>query len=90
MAVRLRIGKTQKKFRGKLLVPLRKVLHAGDRFFEQFDHTIILPRKTHLVMPAHSRSKNGVASLAYVAGIHCCAVQPKDVDGRVKPGHDGG
>jgi hypothetical protein len=23
-----------------------------------------------LVMPAHSRSKNGVASLAYVAGIH--------------------
>jgi len=22
------------------------------------------------VMPAHSRSKNGVASLAYVAGIH--------------------
>jgi hypothetical protein len=25
---------------------------------------------TVLVMPAHSRSKNGVASLAYVAGIH--------------------
>ena len=25
---------------------------------------------TILVMPAHSRSKNGVASLAYVAGIH--------------------
>jgi hypothetical protein len=23
-----------------------------------------------LVMPAHSRSKNGVASLAYVAGIN--------------------
>jgi hypothetical protein len=23
-----------------------------------------------VVMPAHSRSKNGVASLAYVAGIH--------------------
>jgi hypothetical protein len=27
-----------------------------------------------LVMPAHSRSKNGVASLAYVAGIHVFAV----------------
>jgi hypothetical protein len=26
--------------------------------------------KTLVVMPAHSRSKNGVASLAYVAGIH--------------------
>jgi len=25
------------------------------------------------VMPAHSRSKNGVASLAYVAGIHVLA-----------------
>jgi hypothetical protein len=25
---------------------------------------------TTFVMPAHSRSKNGVASLAYVAGIH--------------------
>jgi hypothetical protein len=23
-------------------------------------------------MPAHSRSKNGVASVAYVAGIHVC------------------
>jgi hypothetical protein len=27
------------------------------------------------VMPAHSRSKNGVASLAYVAGIH--ALRPR-------------
>jgi hypothetical protein len=26
--------------------------------------------KQRSVMPAHSRSKNGVASLAYVAGIH--------------------
>jgi hypothetical protein len=42
------------------------------------------------VMPAHSRSKNGVASLAYVAGIHVLSVVPKaqDVDGRDKPGHD--
>ncbi len=24
----------------------------------------------HYVMPGHSRSKNGVASLAYVPGIH--------------------
>jgi hypothetical protein len=27
-----------------------------------------------LVMPAHSRSKSGVASLAYVAGIHVFTV----------------
>jgi hypothetical protein len=26
-----------------------------------------------VVMPAHSRSKNGVASLAFVAGIHVFA-----------------
>jgi hypothetical protein len=38
-------------------------------------------------MPAHSRLKDGVASLAYVAGIHVLA--PKQgVDGRDKPGHD--
>jgi hypothetical protein len=40
-------------------------------------------------MPAHSRSKNGVTSLAYVAGIHVfrpCRI--KDVDGRDEPGHD--
>jgi len=39
-------------------------------------------------MPAHSRSKNGVASLAYVAGIHVCKPRSKDVDGRNKSGHD--
>jgi hypothetical protein len=34
---------------------------------------------TVLVMPAHSRSKNGVASLAYVSGIHVFTecVKPK-------------
>ena len=30
----------------------------------------ILATVASLVIPAHSRSKNGVASLAYVAGIH--------------------
>jgi hypothetical protein len=41
-------------------------------------------------MPAHSRSKNGVASLAYVAGIHVLMHQHEQgVDGRDKPGHDG-
>ncbi len=41
-------------------------------------------------MPAHSRSKNGVASLAYVAGIHVFLTEYQtDVDGRDKPGHDG-
>ncbi len=43
-----------------------------------------------LVMLAHSRSKNGVASLAYVAGIHVLEpIRTKDVDGRNKSGHDG-
>ena len=36
-------------------------------------------------MPGHSRSKNGVVSLAYVPGIH--DLSGKD-DGRDKPGHD--
>ena len=42
-------------------------------------------------MPAHSRSKNGVASLAYVAGIYVLlsAARQEDVDGRDEPGHDG-
>ena len=40
-------------------------------------------------MPGHSRSKNGVASLAYVPGIHALGLNKEDVDGRDKPGHDG-
>ena len=44
-----------------------------------------------VVMPGHSRSKNGVASLAYVPGIHALtATHIKDVDGRDKPGYDVG
>ena len=39
------------------------------------------------VMPGYSRPKDGVASLAYVPGIHVLAAK-QDVDGRVKPGHD--
>ena len=39
-------------------------------------------------MPGHSRSKNGVASLAYVPGIHAFGRCGQDVDGRNKPGHD--
>jgi hypothetical protein len=40
-------------------------------------------------MPAHSRSKNGVASLAHVAGIHVLVHDVlEDVDGRNKSGHD--
>jgi hypothetical protein len=42
-----------------------------------------------IVMPAHSRSKDGVASLTYVAGIHVLNAAPnEDVDGRNKSGHD--
>jgi hypothetical protein len=41
-------------------------------------------------MPGPGRSKNGVAPLAYVPGIHVLTarVGGKDVDGRDKPGHD--
>jgi hypothetical protein len=44
-------------------------------------------RQFSIVMPGHSRSKNGVASLAYGAG-HPRLGHKKDVDGRDKPGHD--
>jgi hypothetical protein len=41
-------------------------------------------------MPGHSRSKNGLTSLAYVPGIHVLNLPfKKIVDGRDKPGHDG-
>jgi hypothetical protein len=37
----------------------------------------------HPVTPAHSRSKNGGASLAYVAGIHVLTPdRTEDADGR--------
>jgi hypothetical protein len=39
-------------------------------------------------MAGHSRSKNGVASLAYVPAIHALPPVKKDVDARI-PGHDG-
>jgi hypothetical protein len=39
-------------------------------------------------MPGHSRSKNGVASLACVLGIHVFGGGGRDVDGRDEPGHD--
>jgi len=38
-------------------------------------------------MAGLGRPKDGVASLAYVPGIHVLAAQ-KGVDGRDKPGHD--
>ena len=41
-------------------------------------------------MAGHSRSKNGVALLAYVPAIHVLATsKKKNVDDRDKPGHDG-
>jgi hypothetical protein len=42
-------------------------------------------------MAGHSRSKNGVASLAYVPAIHAFLARlkrRKDMDARDKPGHD--
>jgi hypothetical protein len=42
-------------------------------------------------MAGHSRSKNGVASLAYVPAIHVLlAATKKDVDAWHKAGHDDG
>ena len=35
-----------------------------------------------------SRSKNGVASLAYVPAVHVCVLLPEVVDARHKAGHD--
>jgi hypothetical protein len=40
------------------------------------------------VMPGHSRSKDGVALLAYVPGIHVFLIAKQGVDGLDKPGHD--
>mgnify|MGYP001063810871 CR=1 FL=1 len=43
-----------------------------------------------LVMAGHSRSKNGVASLAYAPAIHDFWLSGlQDVDARHKAGHDG-
>jgi hypothetical protein len=39
-------------------------------------------------MAGHSRSKNGVASLAYVPAIHVFASAKENVDARDKPAHD--
>jgi hypothetical protein len=41
-------------------------------------------------MAGHSRSKNGVASLAYVPAIHVltASLGAEDVDARHKAGHD--
>jgi hypothetical protein len=40
-------------------------------------------------MAGHGRSKNGVASLAYVAAIHIFWRRGKDVDARHKSLHSG-
>jgi hypothetical protein len=41
-------------------------------------------------MAGHCRSKNGVATLAYVPAIHILTPRTlKDVDARNKSGHDG-
>jgi hypothetical protein len=40
-------------------------------------------------MAGHSRSKNGVAWLAYVPAIHAFLRLWEDVDARDRPGHDG-
>jgi hypothetical protein len=39
-------------------------------------------------MAGHSRSKNGVALLAYVPAIHVLLSKSEDVDARHEAGHD--
>jgi hypothetical protein len=39
-------------------------------------------------MAGHSRSKNGVALLAYAPAIHALILPAQDVDARDKRGHD--
>ena len=47
-----------------------------------------MPAHSHQpVMPGHSRSKNDVASLAYVPAIHELKAIRQNVDGRDKPSH---
>jgi len=41
-------------------------------------------------MAGHSRSKNGITSLAYVPAIHVLRSGEKNVDARDKPGHEVG
>jgi hypothetical protein len=41
------------------------------------------------VMPAHIASEDA-RERAYGAGIHVFRASSEDVDGRAKPGHDGG
>jgi hypothetical protein len=40
-------------------------------------------------MAGHSRSKNGVASLAYVPAIHVLRMSHQEGRGRNRSGHDG-
>jgi hypothetical protein len=46
------------------------------------------PSILYFVMRGHSRSKNGVASLAYAPRIHALLAASEGVDGRDKPGRD--
>jgi hypothetical protein len=48
----------------------------------------ILTRSTISPDKMRSRPKYGVASLAYVPGIHIFLGSKQGVDGRDKPGHD--
>jgi hypothetical protein len=48
---------------------------------------MVMTSTIHVVMAGHSRSKNGVASLAYVPAIHALP-DGQDVDARHKAGHD--
>src|SRR5665213_4432546 len=44
--------------------------------------------ESKFVLAGHSRSKNGVAALAYVPAIHALAAARSGVDARHKAGHD--
>ncbi|MBN8972756.1 MAG: hypothetical protein J0H51_12150 [Rhizobiales bacterium] len=51
---------------------------------------LVFGENTQIDLSGHSRSKHGVASLAYVPNIHVSFLSDacEDVDGRDEPGHD--
>jgi len=52
------------------------------------EREVVSGRQKQKDRPGHSCPKVGVATLAYVPGVHTFLVAKQDVDGRDKPGHD--
>jgi hypothetical protein len=66
---------------------VRRAHDVADAAAGAFRNVDVLDHSPFFVMAGHSRSKNGVAPLAYVPAIHALP-SGKDVDARHKAGHD--